>query len=101
MKQAAAKKMKQRSAGNPTLSGKRIRLRRVEQKTSQPSLRQIGRQLPAGSKIEKGVNRVGAAVSGQIATPLRRTVTFFYERRRQGARGRSLLFLDSAFSLRC
>ena len=36
MKRSAAKKMKQRSAGKPDIElGKRIRLRRVEQKISQ------------------------------------------------------------------
>ena len=39
MMKAAAKKMKQRSAGKPDIElGKRIRLRRVEQKISQAEL---------------------------------------------------------------
>jgi DNA-binding XRE family transcriptional regulator len=39
MNRSAAKKMKQRSAGKPDIElGKRIRLRRVEQKISQAEL---------------------------------------------------------------
>jgi transcriptional regulator with XRE-family HTH domain len=66
MNKSAAKKMKQRSAGKPDIElGKRIRLRRVEQKISQAEL---------GDKLGVSFQQVQK-----------------YE---------SLLFLDSAFSLR-
>src|SRR3977135_4057081 len=63
MKTSAAKKMKQRSAGKPDIElGKRIRLRRVEQKVSQAELGdKLGVSFQQVQKYEKGVNRVGAA----------------------------------------
>ena len=69
---AAAKKMKQRSAGKPDIElGKRIRLRRVEQKISQAELGdQLGVSFQQVQKYEKGVNRVGAARLQAIATAL-------------------------------
>src|SRR6266852_5009452 len=87
MNRSAAKKMKQRSAGKPDIElGKRIRLRRVEQKISQAELGdKLGVSFQQVQKYEKGVNRVGAARLQSIATA--REVE-------------SLLFLDSAFSLR-
>src|SRR6478609_9636534 len=87
MKRSAAKKMKQRSAGKPDIElGKRIRLRRVEQKISQAELGdKLGVSFQQVQKYEKGVNRVGAARLQLIATALD---------------VESLLFLDSAFSLR-
>ena len=95
--------MKQRSAGKPDIElGKRIRLRRVEQKISQAELGdKLGVSFQQVQKYEKGVNRVGAGRLQQIATALNAPVTFFYE----GANGKqheidSLLFLDSKFSLR-
>jgi transcriptional regulator with XRE-family HTH domain len=76
MNKSAAKKMKQRSAGKPDIElGKRIRLRRVEQ-------------------------RVGAARLQQIATALDVPVTFFYDGDGKAREVESLLFLDSSFSLR-
>jgi transcriptional regulator with XRE-family HTH domain len=100
MKQAAAKKMKQRSAGKPDIElGKRIRLRRVEQKISQAELGdKLGVSFQQVQKYEKGVNRVGAARLQQIATALDVPVTFFYDGKAREVE--SLLFLDSAFSLR-
>jgi len=81
--------MKQRSAGKPDIElGKRIRLRRVEQKISQAELG------------DKGVNRVGAARLQQIATALDVPVTFFYDGDGKAREVESLLFLDSSFSLR-
>ena len=55
--------MKQRSAGKPDIElGKRIRLRRVEQKISQAELGdKLGVSFQQVQKYEKGVNRVGAA----------------------------------------
>src|SRR5213076_2925416 len=69
MKQAAAKKMKQRSAGKPDIElGKRIRLRRVEQKISQAELGdKLGVTFQQVQKYEKGVNRVGAGRLTRIA----------------------------------
>jgi transcriptional regulator with XRE-family HTH domain len=73
--------MKQRSAGKPDIElGKRIRLRRVEQKISQAELGdKLGVSFQQVQKYEKGVNRVGAARLQQIATALDVPVTFFYD----------------------
>ena len=58
-------------------------------------------------KYEKGVNRVGAARLQQIATALDVPVTFFFDDNSLGKHAsdgkrevESLLFVDSAFSLR-
>src|ERR1700733_6550924 len=102
MNKSAAKKMKQRSAGKPDIElGKRIRLRRVEQRISQAELGdQLGVSFQQVQKYEKGVNRVGAARLQQIATALDVPVTFFYDGDSKAREVESLLFLDSAFSLR-
>ena len=102
MNKSIAKKMKQRSAGKPDIElGKRIRLRRVEQKISQAELdEQLGVSFQQVQKYEKGVNRVGAARLQQIATALDVPVTFFYDGDGKAREVESLLFLDSAFSLR-
>src|SRR5713101_6978906 len=102
MKQAAAKKMKQRSAGKPDIElGKRIRLRRVEQKISQAELGdKLGVSFQQVQKYEKGVNRVGASRLQQIATALDVPVTFFYDGDGETKEVESLLFLDGAFGLR-
>ena len=102
MNKSAAKKMKQRSAGKPDIElGKRIRLRRVEQKISQAELGdKLGVSFQQVQKYEKGVNRVGAARLQQIATALDVPVTFFYDGDGKAREVESLLFLDSAFSLR-
>ena len=95
--------MKQRSAGKPDIEmGKRIRLRRVEQKISQADLgEKLGVSFQQVQKYEKGVNRVGAARLQQIASALSVPVTFFYDSDNTKNREvESLLFLDSAFSLR-
>ena len=94
--------MKQRSAGKPDIElGKRIRLRRVEQKISQAELGdKLGVSFQQVQKYEKGVNRVGAARLQQIATALDVPVTFFYDGDGKAREVESLLFLDSAFSLR-
>lgn len=81
--------------------GKRIRLRRVEQKISQQELGEhLGVSFQQVQKYEKGVNRVGAARIQQIATALDVPVTFFYDGDGKSREVESLLFLDSAFSLR-
>ena len=102
MNKSVAKKMKQRSAGKPDIElGKRIRLRRVEQRISQAELGdQLGVSFQQVQKYEKGVNRVGAARLQQIATALDVPVTFFYDGDGKAREVESLLFLDSAFSLR-
>ena len=95
--------MKQRSAGKtPDIElGKRIRLRRVEQHISQAELGdKLGVSFQQVQKYEKGVNRVGAARLQQIATALDVPVTFFYDGDGKAREVESLLFLDSAFSLR-
>src|SRR5262249_52278027 len=102
MNKSAAKRMKQRSAGKPDIElGKRIRLRRVEQKISQAELgEKLGVSFQQVQKYEKGVNRVGAARLQQIANALDVPVTFFYDGDNKAREVESLLFLDSAFSLR-
>jgi transcriptional regulator with XRE-family HTH domain len=94
--------MKQRSAGKPDIEmGKKIRLRRVEQRISQSDLgEKLGVSFQQVQKYEKGVNRVGAARLQQIANALDVPVTFFYESDNKTREVESLLFLDSAFSLR-
>src|SRR5882757_6928510 len=69
MNKLAVKRTKQRSAGKPDIEmGKRIRLRRVEQRISQAELGQkLGVSFQQVQKYEKGVNRVGAARLQQIA----------------------------------
>ena len=93
----------QRSAGEYDLElGKRIRLRRVELGISQSDLAdKLGVSFQQVQKYEKGVNRVGASRLQQIATALDVPVTFFYESQTRLAKEvDSLLFIDSAFSLR-
>ena len=97
-----APKMKQRSAGQHDIElGKRIRLRRVEQRISQSELGdQLGVSFQQVQKYEKGVNRVGAARLQQIATALDVPITYFYDGDSKQREVESLLFLDSSFSLR-
>jgi transcriptional regulator with XRE-family HTH domain len=99
----------QRSSGPYDIElGKRIRLRRVEQQLSQAELGSaLGVTFQQVQKYEKGVNRVGAARLQQIATALDVPVTFFFDDASAGKRVNSdkhevesLLFVDSAFSLR-
>jgi transcriptional regulator with XRE-family HTH domain len=98
-----------RSSGNYDIElGKRIRLRRVEIDISQSGLAdKLGVTFQQVQKYEKGVNRVGASRLQQIATALDVPVTFFFDddglakRASDGKREvESLLFVDSAFSLR-
>jgi transcriptional regulator with XRE-family HTH domain len=102
MSKAVSKKTKPRSTGKPDIElGKRIRLRRVEQRISQSGLgEQLGVSFQQVQKYEKGVNRVGAARLQQIATALDVPVTFFYDGDGKAREVESLLFLDSALSLR-
>ena len=94
--------MKQRSAGKPDIEmGKKIRLRRVEQRISQSDLgEKLGVSFQQVQKYEKGVNRVGASRLQQIAAALDVPVTFFYDSDTKTREVESLLFLDSSFSLR-
>ena len=94
--------MRQRSAGKPDVElGKRIRLRRVEQRVSQAELgEKLGVSFQQVQKYEKGVNRVGASRLQQIASALEVPVMFFYDGDVKSKEVDSLLFLDSAFSLR-
>jgi len=82
--------------------GKRIRLRRVEQKISQAELAEkLGVSFQQVQKYEKGVNRVGSARLQQIASALSVPVSFFYDDTDSKSREvESLLFLDSSLSLR-
>jgi transcriptional regulator with XRE-family HTH domain len=102
LKQLSGEEMKQRSAGKPDIEmGKKIRLRRVEQRISQSDLgEKLGVSFQQVQKYEKGVNRVGASRLQQIATALDVPVTFFYDSDSKSKEVESLLFLDSAFSLR-
>ena len=86
--------MKQRSAGKPDIEmGKRIRLRRVEQKISQAEFgEKLGVSFQQVQKYEKGVNRVGAARLQQIATALNVPVTFFYDSDGKIAKSRAFCF---------
>ena len=61
---------------------------------------EYAKTLAQVQKYEKGVNRVGAARLQQIASALDVPVTFFYDGDNKAREVESLLFLDSAFSLR-
>ena len=101
-KRKAAAVAKPRSAGKPDIElGRRIRLRRVEIKISQSDLAdKLGVSFQQVQKYEKGVNRVGAARLQKIAAALDVPLTFFYDGDGKQREVESLLFLDSAFSLR-
>jgi transcriptional regulator with XRE-family HTH domain len=102
MVKLAVVKFKPRSSGKPEIEmGKKIRLRRVEQRLSQSDLgEKLGVSFQQVQKYEKGVNRVGATRLQQIATALDVSVAFFYDGDGKTKEVESLLFLDSAFSLR-
>ena len=93
---------KPRSSGKPEVEmGKKIRLRRVEQRISQSDLgEKLGVSFQQVQKYEKGANRVGASRLQQIDAALDVPVTFFYDSSGKTKEVESLLFLDSAFSLR-
>ena len=81
--------------------GSRVRMRRVLIGMSQEKLGEaLGLTFQQVQKYEKGVNRVGAARLQQIAYALDVPVTFFYDGDNKAREVESLLFLDSAFSLR-
>ena len=102
MVKSAVVKPKPRSSGKPEIEmGKKIRLRRIEQGISQADLgEKLGVSFQQVQKYEKGVNRVGASRLQQIAAALDVPVTFFYDSDSKTREVESLLFLDSAFSLR-
>jgi transcriptional regulator with XRE-family HTH domain len=81
--------------------GSRVRMRRMMLGMSQEKLGDaLSLTFQQVQKYEKGVNRVGAARLQQIATALDVPVTFFYDGDGKAREVESLLFLDSAFSLR-
>jgi len=81
--------------------GSRVRMRRMMLSMSQEKLGDaLDLTFQQVQKYEKGVNRVGAARLQQIATALDVPVTFFYDGDNKSREVESLLFLDSAFSLR-
>lgn len=81
--------------------GMRLRLRRVEQKMSQDELgKKLGVSFQQVQKYEKGINRIGAGRLPQIAAALDVPIAFFYEADKRSREVDSLLFIDSAFSLR-
>ena len=81
--------------------GSRVRMRRLMLNISQSTLAEhLGVTFQQVQKYEKGVNRVGAIRLQQIATALDVSVTFFYDSDGETKEVESLLFLDSAFSLR-
>ena len=81
--------------------GARVRMRRLMVGMSQGKLGEaLDVTFQQVQKYEKGVNRVGAARLQQIATALDVPVTFFYDGDGKAREVESLLFLDSAFSLR-
>ena len=81
--------------------GRRMRMRRLMLQMSQEAFAtKLGVTFQQVQKYEKGVNRVGAARLQQIATALDVPVTFFYDGDGKAREVESLLFLDSAFSLR-
>jgi transcriptional regulator with XRE-family HTH domain len=81
--------------------GKRIRLRRVELGMSQDGLGEaLGVSFQQVQKYEKGVNRISASRLEQIAGALDVPVTFFFGGTVKEHEVESLLFADSAFSLR-
>ena len=83
------------------LVGLRITALRKARGLSQTALgTAVGVTFQQVQKYEKGVNRVGAARLQQIATALDVPVTFFYDGDNKAREVESLLFLDSAFSLR-
>ena len=73
--------MKQRSAGKSDIElGKRIRLRRVEQKISQAELgEKLGVSFQQVQKYEKGANRIGASRLQHSSQILQVPVPFFFE----------------------
>lgn len=97
-----AAKSSVRSAGKGDVElGHRIRLRRVEQGMSQDSLAQaLGVSFQQVQKYEKGVNRVGTVRLEQIAKALNVPITFFFNIDKKTKELETLLFVDSAFSMR-
>ncbi len=95
-------KLDARSAGKADIEmGRRIRLRRVALKISQVELGEhLGVSFQQVQKYENGVNRVSAARLQQIASALGVDMMFFYGVSGKELEVESLLFLDSAFSLR-
>lgn len=103
MKASKKSKLHQQRSSTPADGelGQRIRLRRVELKMSQAELgEKLGVSFQQIQKYEKGTNRVGASRLSVIAAALNVPVQFFYDVDKKSREVDSLLFTDSAFSLR-
>jgi transcriptional regulator with XRE-family HTH domain len=102
MNKKVAKKKHPRSVEASDIAlGKKIRLRRIEQKLSQQDLGvALGVSFQQVQKYEKGVNRVSSGRLQQIADILGVHVTFFYDGDKRTREVESLLFLDSHFSMK-
>jgi transcriptional regulator with XRE-family HTH domain len=91
-------KVDPRTVGDADIEmGRRIRERRDKLELTQEKL---GVSFQQVQKYEKGANRVTAARLQIIADTLGVDVTFFYDGNANAKNVESLLFLDSAFSLR-
>jgi len=81
--------------------GKRLRLRRIEEKMSQETLGdKLGLTFQQIQKYEKGVNRVPAARLKKMAEILDCPVSFFYDLDEEARATDSLLFVDPTWGLR-
>jgi transcriptional regulator with XRE-family HTH domain len=91
-----------RSVGHADIEmGRRIRERRHENGLSQTELAdKLGVSFQQVQKYEKGANRVSAPRLRIVAEALGVDVKFFYDGNVNAKDVESLLFLDSAFSLR-
>ena len=95
-------KVDPRTVGDADIEmGRRIRERRDKLKLTQEELgEKLGVSFQQVQKYEKGTNRVSAARLQIIADTLGVDVKFFYDGNVNAKDVESLLFLDSAFSLR-
>jgi len=101
MKKAKRKRSPRTPSTVDAYIGARMRERRRALGITQERLGELlGVTFQQVQKYEKGVNRVGAARLQQIASALDVPVTFFYDGDGKAREVESLLFLDSAFSLR-
>ena len=91
MNKLAVKRTKQRSAGKPDIEmGKRIRLRRVEQRISQAELGQkLGVSFQQVQKYEKGTNRIGAGRLPQIAEIFNVPISALFDANADTSRGKN------------
>jgi transcriptional regulator with XRE-family HTH domain len=81
--------------------GLRLRLRRLEQRLSQEQLAsKLGVSFQQVQKYEKGTNRIGASRLHQIAKLLEVPLTFFFDCENGAQEVDTVLFLNSAYSVR-